>query len=408
MTTNALHDKTAHRQRTPVRDHAVITGVGITKATSPRRQELSKNELCRLATDLALKHAAVQRDEIDLVIIGDIAGFEACNVSAMNIAPALGLARYTPVLPISTGGTSGGHLPNHAAQLIRAGFAERVLCVAPNTFDGPVDLQAVINTNSPMIMEQPLGMGAVHMGAFFPGAYQERYGVTDEDFELLAAKNRGNADHNPYAHVTSALSAEQAERMVSTPLRLGLTCPVSSGAIALVVSAEHLARDESPNPLVRISAFSSISDGYLGGTRRDFSSFEVVEIMARRVYQEAGIVDPAREFDLAELFNPYAPMEFMLMEAFGLCEPGAAPKLLRSGVTRYGGDLPVNLSGGIQCTNPGLAGQIAPVAHVVLQLMGQAAAKQVEGARRGLAHSTGGTFFQFHTATVMELAGPHQ
>lgn len=387
-----------------MRDHAIVTGVGFTEATSPRRQEHSKNELCRLAADRAIAHAGVARDAIDLVIIGDIAGFEASSVAAMTIAPELGLAPYTPVLPISTGGTSGGHLPNQAAQMIRAGFAQRVLCVAPNTFDGPVDLQAVINTNSPMIMEQPLGMGAVHMGAFFPAAYQERYGVSDEDFELLAAKNRANADHNPYAHVTSALSPELAQRMVSTPLRLGMTCPVSSGAIAMVISAQGLARAESPNPLVRVSAFGSVSDGYLGGKRRDFSAFEVAEVLARRVYREAGIIDPRRDLDVAELFNPYAPMEFMLMEAFGLCPPGHAPGLLRAGVTRHGGDLPVNLSGGIQCTNPGLAGQIAPVAHVALQLMGQAAAQQARGARRGLAHSTGGTFFQFHTATVMELA----
>lgn len=387
-----------------MREHAVISGVGMTETTSPRQQTLSKNELCRLASDRAIAHAGVNRADIDLVIIGDIAGFEASSVSAMTIAPALGLAPYVPVLPISTGGTSGGHLPNQAAQMIRAGFAKRVLCVAPNTFDGPVDLQQVINTNSPMIMEQPLGMGAVHMGAFFPGAYQERYGVSDDDFEQLAAKNRGNADHNPFAHVTSGLPEEQAQRMVSTPLRIGLTCPVSSGAIAMVVTAESLARRESANPLVRISAFSSISDGYLGGKRRDFSKFEVVEVLARRVYREGGIVEPFRDLDVAELFNPYAPMEFMLMEAFGICDYGEAPLLLKNGTTRFGGDLPINLSGGIQCTNPGLAGQIAPVAHVALQLMGQAATRQVPDARRGLAHSTGGTFFQFHTATLMERA----
>lgn len=387
-----------------MREHAVISGVGFTETTSPRRQTLSKNELCRLAVDRAIEHAGVSRSDIDLVIIGDIAGFEASSVSAITIAPSLGLAPYTPVMPISTGGTSGGHLPNQAAVMIRAGFASRVLCVAPNTFDGPVDLQAVINTNSPMIMEQPLGMGAVHMGAFFPGAYQERFGVTDDDFELLAAKNRSNADFNPFAHVTSALDPEHARRMVSTPLRLGLTCPVSSGAIAMVVTAESLARKESSNPPVRISGVGSISDGYLGGKRRDFSMFEVVEVMARKVYREAGIVDPRHDLDVAELFNPYAPMEFMLTEAFGICSPGSAPALLREGVTRFGGDLPINLSGGIQCTNPGLAGQMAPVAHVALQLMGQAAAQQVPDARRGLAHSTGGTFFQFHTATVLELA----
>jgi acetyl-CoA C-acetyltransferase len=95
-------------------------------------------------------------------------------------------------------------------------------------------------------------------------------------------------------------------------------------------------------------------------------------------------------------------MEFMLLEAFGFCPAGQAPELLRTGVTRYGGDLPVNLSGGPQCSNPGVAGQMAPIAHIALQVMGQSATRQVSGAARGLAHSTGGTFFQFHTATVLE------
>lgn len=385
-----------------MRSHAVATGVGFTKATSPRRQDLSKNELCRLAVDRALEHANIDRELIDTVIIGDIAGFEASSVSAMTIAPYLGLKPYTRVIPISTGGTSGGHLANYAATLVQAGHAERVLCVAPNTFDGPVDLQQVINTNSPMIMEQPLGMGAIHMGAFFPAAYQERYGLSDEDLMLVAEKNRENADSNPFAHVTTAMAEEHAQRMVTTPIRLGMSCPVSSAAIAMVIQSEETAREESPNPIVRITGHGSISDGYLGGTRRDFSTFEVIEELARRVYRNAGVVEPHRDLDLAELFVPFAPMEYMLMEAFDICGPGEALSLLKSGATKYGGDIPINLSGGPQCANPGVAGQIAPVAHLTLQLMGQAAARQAEDARRGLAHSAGGTFFQFHTATLME------
>jgi acetyl-CoA C-acetyltransferase len=385
-----------------MRNHAVVSGVGFTPATSPRRQAHSKNELCREAVDLAVAHSGINRKDIDIVIIGDIAGFEASSVGSLTLAPELGLPPYTTVLPISTGGTSGGHLVNQAASLIRAGFAERVLCVAPNTFDGPVDLQAVINTNSPMIMEQPLGMGAVHMGAFFPAAYQERFGISDEELMEVADKNRENADFNPYAHITSALPDEHANRMISTPLRLGMVCPVSSGALAIVVTSEDVAREESANPLVRIAAHSSISDGYLGGKRRDFSTFEVVEHLARRVYRESEVLEPRRDLDVAEIFCPYSPMEYMLTEAFGICAPGTAPALLREGVTRYGGDIPVNLSGGPQCANPGVAGQMAPIAHVALQLMGQAPTRQVESARRGLAHSTGGTFFQFHTATIME------
>ncbi|MET0931020.1 MAG: thiolase family protein [Aeromicrobium sp.] len=385
-----------------MKQHATITGVGFTPTTSPRRQQLSKDEMCRLAADTAIAHAGIDRSTIDQVIIGDIAGFEAHSVQSKTLAPFLGLSPLTPILPISTGGTSGGHLVNQAATLVRAGVARQVLCIAPNTFDGPLDLQEVINTNSPMVMEQPLGMGAVHMGAFFPAAYQKEWGTADADFEALAEKNRKNADHNPYAHVTTALDPEHAHRMVSTPLRLGMVCPVSSGAIAILVTAEDDARETTKNPIIRITAHGSVSDGYLGGTRRDFARFEVVELLARRVYREAGVVDPATDIDYAELFNPYSPMEFLLMEDFGLCGKGGAVKALKDGTTSFGGALPINLSGGVTCTNPGVAGQMAPIAHIALQLMGQSATRQVEGAKRALAHSTGGTFFQFHTATILE------
>lgn len=385
-----------------MRDHAAITGVGITPATSPRRQPLAKNELCRAAVDLAIEHAGIDREDIDTVIIGDIAGFEASSVTAMTIAPYLGLKPYTKVIALSTGGTSGGHLVNYAASLVNGGFAERVLCVAPNTFDGPVDLGLVINTNSPMIMEQPLGMSALHMGAFFPAAYQEKYGLSDDDLMAVAAKNRENADHNPYAHITSAMPEEQAQRMISTPIRLGMSCPVSSAAIAMIVQSETTAREETDNPIVRVAAHGSISDGYLGGKRRDFSRFEVVELLARRLYRHGGVVEPREDIDVVELFVPFSPMEYMLSESFGLAGPGGGFEIFKDGSTAYGGDIPINLSGGPQCANPGVAGQIAPIAHVALQLMGQAAARQVEGAKRGLAHSSGGTFFQFHTATLME------
>ena len=116
-----------------MRTHAVITGVGITPMTSPRRQLLSKNELCRAAVDLALEHANCRREDVDTVIVGDIAGFEASAVAAKTIAPALGLPPLTPVFPINTGGTTGGHLANQAASLVRAGFAKRIVCVGPNT-----------------------------------------------------------------------------------------------------------------------------------------------------------------------------------------------------------------------------------------------------------------------------------
>lgn len=386
-----------------MRAHAAVSGVGFTPTTSPGRQTKSKVELCDEALESALAHSGCPRGDVDAVVFGNIDGFEGTHISAKTVVPQLGLRAGTPVYVVHTGGTTGGNLLNLAATLVRSGDATRVVCIGPNTFDGATDMQAVVNTASPVAMEQPLGMGAVHMGAFFPAAYQERHGLSDEVFELVATKHREHAAHNPYAHLRAPMPPEQASAEVSTPLRLGMVCPVSSGAAVVLVTSEKIAGGLD-NPVVRVKAYGAASDPYLGGGRHDFSAFEVLGILAERVYREAGIMAPREELDVIELFSPYAPMELMLLEDLQICGRGEAPDLLESGATRLGGDIPVNLSGGVHSTNPGVAAQLAPVGYVALQLMGQAAGgQQVENARRGLAHSTGGAFFQFHTLAVLEV-----
>jgi acetyl-CoA C-acetyltransferase len=156
-----------------------------------------------------------------------------------------------------------------------------------------------------------------------------------------------------------------------------------------------------------IRAIGSSSDPYLGGGKGDFSAWEGLAILARRVYARADIRDPRAEIDVLELFAPYAPMLPMQLEALGFAAPGEGAALVRSGATALGGDMPTNPSGGPKCTNAGVASELAPFAYVALQLMGDApAAIQVANARRGVAHGTGGTFFQFENLAILERTTP--
>jgi acetyl-CoA C-acetyltransferase len=145
------------------------------------------------------------------------------------------------------------------------------------------------------------------------------------------------------------------------------------------------------------------SDPYLGGGKGDFSQMQNLAILARKVYALADIRNPRSDFDVVEIFAPYAHMQPLALEALGFADPGDAIELIRSGATDLGGDLPVNMSGGPKCTNAGVAGELAPYAYAALQVMGDAPEPiQVHGARRSLAHGTGGTFFQFENLAVFE------
>jgi len=378
---------------------AAVVGVGMTPATSPRKQEFSTAELCRQAVHAALAHCGADPRTLDAVVIGNIDGFEGTVLGGKSLTRQLGIGPDLPVVVLNTGGTTGGNLMQVAARMVRAGTHRRVLCVGGPTFFGAEDLQAAINTNSPMIIEQPLGMGAYHMGAFAASAYQARFGVDATDLAAVAVADHAKALKNPNAHLRYEVTVDDvlAARPLSSPLTQAMVCPVSTSAVAMIVGDpdEH---DLATAPAL-IRAMGTSSDPYLGGGKGDFSQMQNLATLARRVYALADVRAPRREFDVVEVFAPYVHMQPMQLEALQLAEPGEGVALIRSG-DRV---LAVNPSGGPKCTNAGVAGELAPYAYAALQVMGDAPPElQVEGVRKALAHGTGGTFFQFENLAVFE------
>lgn len=64
---------------------------------------------------------------------------------------------------------------------------------------------------------------------------------------------------------------------------------------------------------------------------------------------------------------------------------------MASGATQLGGDLPVNVSGGLKaCGHPIGATGARMVAEITDQLRGRGGARQVENAKTGLCHTLGG------------------
>lgn len=383
---------------------AAVVGVGITPATSPRKQTFSTIELCQQAAHAALHHAGVPAATLDAVVIGNIDGFEGTVLGGKSQTRLLGIGQDLPVVILNTGGTTGGNLMQVAARMVRAGTHRRVLCVGGPTFFGAQDLQSAINTNSPMIIEQPLGMGAYHMGAFAASAYQARHDITAEDFASVAVADHDKASRNPNAHLRNVVTLEEvlATRPLSSPLTQGMVCPVSTSAVAMIVADADDIDDITTTPAL-IRALGTSSDPYLGGGKGDFAEMQNLAILARRVYALADVREPADEFDAVEVFAPYVHMQPMQLEALQLAEPGTAIDLIRSPDSQRGGRLPVNLSGGPKCTNAGVAGELSPFAYAALQVMGDAPAElQVHGARKSLAHGTGGSFFQFENLAIFE------
>jgi acetyl-CoA acetyltransferase len=222
------------------------------------------------------------------------------------------------------------------------------------------------------------GGGSLFMDiyAMLAERYMARSGATERDFAQVAVKNHHHGALNPRAQYRDEVTVEQvlASREISGPLRLLMCSPIGDGAAALVLRAS------GGDIRVRATALA---------TGRDDDGPLAVERAARRAYEQAG-VEPG-DVDVAEVHDAAAPAELQIYEELGLCGSGEGPAFLASGATALGGRVPVNPSGGLLSKgHPVGATGCAQLVELTDQLRGRAGARQVQGARIGLAENAGG------------------
>jgi acetyl-CoA acetyltransferase len=209
-------------------------------------------------------------------------------------------------------------------------------------------------------------------------------GATMEDVALVTVKNRWHGSFNPKAQFQIPVTSEEvlASRMVADPLRLLMCAPVGDGAAALIVASEGYARSTG-RAGVHVAASVVTSSSSMAGARAPAAR------AAREAYGQSGIAP--LDVDVAEVHDACAAAELWIYEELGLCPQGEGAKLLREGVTRLGGRLPVNPSGGLLSKGHPLgATGCGQLVELTEQLRGRAGARQVPGARIGLAHNCGG------------------
>ncbi len=364
-----------------------IVGIGQTKLAA-KRVDVSMPGLVREAADRALTDAGLDWRDIDAVVVGKAPDtFEGCMLPELYLADALG-APGKPLLRVHTAGSVGGSTAIVAASLIQAGIHDRVLTVA-------YEKQYVSHALWGLSISAPFGVAVVAgAGGFFAPlvrGYMRRSGAPDDVGIRVAVKDRLNALRNPYAHLHLAdINYQMVEQspMLWDPIRLLEACPSSDGACAMVLAREKLAKDAPTRPAwVHATAMRSEPTMFAG---RDAINPEAGKQAARDLYAKAGITDPRREIDCAEIYVPFSWFEPMWMENLGFAPEGSGWRMTVEGATALDGDLPVNMSGGVLSSNPIGASGMLRFAEAAMQVRGQAGEHQIAGARRALGHAYGG------------------
>jgi acetyl-CoA C-acetyltransferase len=368
-------------------NRAAVLGTGQTHHVAARK-DVSIAGLVREAAERALADAELEWKDIDAVVIGKAPDmFEGVMMPELYLAEALG-ALGKPLIRVHTAGSVGGSTAIVATHLVQAGVHERVLTVA---FEKQSESNAMWALSIRIPFSQPLVAGAGGYLAPIVRGYMRKSGAPLDTGYKVVLKDRLNALKNPYAHlhqddITYEAIAESP--LLWDPIRYAETCPSSDGAAAMVIGSEAAAAKQS-RPVAWVHGTAVRSEPTLGAGR-DRINPHAGRACAAAVYKEAGITDPFREIDCAEIYVPFSWFEPMWLENLGFAEEGSGWKMVHDGTTELKGELPVNMSGGVLSSNPIGASGMIRFLEVANQVRGTAGEHQVDGARRAMGHAYGG------------------
>ena len=214
--------------------------------------------------------------------------------------------------------------------------------------------------------------------------YMELHGISRDSLGRVAEKAFRNGAHAPHAWRREPIDLETILQapMISDPYSKYMFCSPAEGGVALILASERKARELGCKP-IRLKAatmrtrppgsfevFAPSIDIERGGTATALAS--------AAAFEAAGIGPD--EMDIAQLQDTEAGAEIMHMAENGFCADGEQEAWLAEGATAIDGRLPVNTDGGcIACGEPIGASGLRQVYENVIQLRGDAGARQVPG-----------------------------
>jgi acetyl-CoA acetyltransferase len=218
--------------------------------------------------------------------------------------------------------------------------------------------------------------------------YLHRYGVDREVLGHIALTARAGAARNPEALYREPLTMADylSAKTITTPFGL-YDCDVPcDGAVAVVVSAADTAADR-PKPVVRVEAVGTQVLERLSWDQDTLTHLPQSLGPSAHVWTRTGLTPD--DVDVALLYDGFTFNAVSWLEGLGFCGPGEAAGFVGDGsAIALGGKLPLNPHGG-QLSAGRLHGY-GFVREAILQLRGEAAARQVDGARVAVVTAGGG------------------
>jgi len=376
-----------------IKDRVAIIGMGCSKFGE--RWDAGRADLLVESCSEAFEDAGVGAEDIQAAWLGVQNG----PISGQILAMALKLD-YIPISRVENFCATGTDALRNACFAVAAGAYDLVLVAGveklkDSPFTGLVGGgPAMIDTGVTPPVPPPVQF------ALAATRYAHHYGMTIDELKRglarISVKNHHNGAMNPKAHFQREITLEQVLNAppVAWPLGLFDCCGVSDGSAAAIITTPELAKNFKHKDDYLLVKGIGLAIGHGEGMLEDdfgFVSFPESVRAAQVAYEEAGIKEPFKEIDHAEVHDCFSITENIIYEDLDFCPRGKGKEYVESGVFDLDGELAVNPDGGLKCFgHPIGASGIRMIYEVYLQLQGRAGPRQRKNPTIGLTHNLGG------------------
>jgi acetyl-CoA acetyltransferase/uncharacterized OB-fold protein len=376
-------------------DDVVLSGVG--RSVIGRRLMTDPLALTVQACRAAVADAGLEMADIDGLSTYPGGGLLESGFSEGGVTALEATLRIRPAWF-----NGGGEVPGPSGSIIAAmlavsaGLARHVLCfrtIWQSTQEhlvrtGQLRMGGGRRVSGDMGWGMPFGAtSAAHVLAMTAQRHFAKYGTTRQTLGWIALNQRANAALNPEAIYREPMTMDDylSARMITTPFGL-YDCDVPcDAAIAVVVSAAETAGDLRVRP-VRVEAVGTQIIERLEWDQS--TSTHEPQVLGPSAHLWTRTTLRPDDVDVAELYDGFTFNCLSWIEALGFCGIGEAKDFLDGGKNiARDGVLPLNTHGG-QLSH-GRTHGMGLLQEAIVQLRGDAGARQVDGARVAAVSSGG-------------------
>ena len=223
-----------------------------------------------------------------------------------------------------------------ARELVDAGRCRQVLVVAGENRLSGQKRDAAIHTLAQVghpDYELPFGATIPAYYALLASRYMHEYAVSEADLAEFAVLMRRNAATHPGAHLREEITVADvlASKTIASPLKLLDCCPISDGAVALVVSA-------TPREGIAVR----IAGAGQAHLHQHVSSIASVSELGARSAAQAAMNEAAvglGDIDYLAIYDSFTITLQILLEEIGIAPRGGAAARVRDGISTRAADL---------------------------------------------------------------------